>query len=75
MVEHRRVVGIDPWKLQSAWAVFWILAYSTAAAFLLKLELARFDRKLGRTPDEGMLSRSRPVVVPDANELALSLAE
>jgi hypothetical protein len=51
---------VDRWWPQFAWATFWMLFFLTVAALLLKLELSRFNRKLGRTPDEGMPRRPVP---------------
>lgn len=39
-----------------------VLFFLTVAALLLKLELSRFNRKLGRTPDEGMPRRPLPAI-------------
>lgn len=65
----------DPWHPQLAWATFWVLAYLTVAALLFKLEISRFDSKLGRTPDDGIPTRPKAKVVPASRELALSAAD
>ena len=55
------------WEPQLAWCLFWVLAYATASAVLLKLTLGTFDRKLGRTP-EGGLRRKRAPALPKEQE-------
>jgi hypothetical protein len=71
----RRMSGpADRWPPQIAWATFWILAYTSAAALLLMLELSRFNRKLGRTPDEGMPQPPTPSLVAKGVEREAVLA-
>lgn len=50
----------DSWWAQIAWAAFWIVFFVAVAGLLLFLELSRFNRKLGRTPDAGMPARPAP---------------
>jgi ABC-type transport system involved in multi-copper enzyme maturation permease subunit len=61
MLNRNMPVMVDRYRPQVAWATFWVLFFLTVAALLLKLELSRFNRKLGRTPDEGMRQRPTPV--------------
>lgn len=59
------------WGPQIAWATFWILANLTFAALLMKLELSRFNVKLGRTPEEGIPARPAPPLVVRTKEEAV----
>ena len=52
----------DHWWGHLAWAASWMLFFLAVSALLLILELSRFNRKLGRTPDEGMPVRPAPPV-------------
>jgi ABC-type transport system involved in multi-copper enzyme maturation permease subunit len=71
----RRMSGpTDRWPPQIAWVCFWILAYSSAAALLLMLELSRFNRKLGRTPEEGMRQLPTPAIAAKEPEREAVLA-
>ena len=58
LLERRMPRQFNRSGAQIAWVTFWVLFFLTTAALLLKLELSRFNRKLGRTPDEGMTAAS-----------------
>ena len=61
------------WWAHIGWAAFWIVFYVAVAGLLLFLELSRFNRKLGRTPDAGMPVRPAPMFAKPVLASAIEL--